>query len=70
VNADSRYYKLSTMRFQAGVDNYLNVLVADNALLTAKLTLVNLQLAALQNNITLYKALGGGWLEHSRQSGG
>ncbi|MDR3505027.1 MAG: efflux transporter outer membrane subunit [Acidocella sp.] len=65
VDADSRYYRLANMRFQAGIDTYLNVLVADNSLLSARLTLVNLQLAALQNSITLYKALGGGWLEHS-----
>ncbi|MBB5372220.1 efflux transporter outer membrane subunit [Acidocella aromatica] len=65
VDADRRYYQLAGMRFQTGIDNYLNVLVADNSLLSARLTLVSLQLAALQNSITLYKALGGGWLEHS-----
>lgn len=61
VDADTRYYNLSQMRFQAGVDNYLNVLVAQNSLLSARLTLVNLQLAQQQNEITLYNALGGGW---------
>jgi multidrug efflux system outer membrane protein len=67
VNADSRYYQLSGMRFRAGIDNYLNVLVAENSLLSARLALVSLQLAALQNNITLYKSLGGGWNEYSPQ---
>jgi multidrug efflux system outer membrane protein len=66
VNADSRYYQLAGMRFNAGVDNYLNVLVAENSLLSARLTLVSLQLAALQNSITLYKALGGGWQENTQ----
>jgi outer membrane protein, multidrug efflux system len=61
VDADQRYYQLADMRFTAGVDNYLNVLVAENALFSARLTLVSLQLAARQNSITLYKALGGGW---------
>lgn len=61
VAANSRYYSLAQMRFTAGVDNYLNVLVAQNSLLSAKLTLVNLQLAQRQNEITLYNALGGGW---------
>lgn len=61
VAADTRYYNLAQMRFQTGVDNYLNVLVAQNALLSAQLTLVNLQLAQQQNAITLYDALGGGW---------
>lgn len=61
VDADTRYYNLSQMRFQAGVDNYLNVLVAQNALLSARLTLVNLKLAQQLTEINLYNALGGGW---------
>ena len=65
VDADSRYYQLADMRFTAGVDNYLNVLVAENALFSARLTLVSLKLAAQQNSLMLYKALGGGWQETS-----
>ncbi len=61
VDADTRYYALADMRFKAGIDNYLNVLVAQDLLLTARLTLVSLQLAQQLNEITLYKALGGGW---------
>ena len=63
VDADGRYYQLADMRFEAGVDNYLGVLVAENSLLSARLALVSLQLAAQQNAITLYMALGGGWQE-------
>ncbi|MBU6398414.1 MAG: efflux transporter outer membrane subunit, partial [Rhodospirillales bacterium] len=61
VAADTRYYTLAQMRFNAGIDNYLNVLLAQDSLLSARLTLVSLQLAQQQNEITLYKALGGGW---------
>jgi outer membrane protein, multidrug efflux system len=68
VDADARYYNLADMRFRNGADTYLNVLVAQNALLTARLTLISLKLAQLQNSITLYKALGGGWQEHSSQA--
>ncbi|MDB5516714.1 MAG: multidrug transporter [Tardiphaga sp.] len=64
VDAATRYYNLADMRFRNGADNYLNVLVAQNSLLNARLTLISLQLAQLQNSITLYKALGGGWKEH------
>lgn len=63
VGADTRSYQLSKMRFTAGIDNYLSVLVAQDSLLSARLTLVSLQLAQQQNEITLYKALGGGWQE-------
>jgi len=65
VDADNRFYQLATMRLNAGTDTYLDVYIAENALLNARLTLVSLQLAAQQNSITLYKALGGGWQETS-----
>lgn len=65
VRADQRYYDLSKMRFDSGVDNYLNVLVAQNSLFSAQLTLVNLRLTERQNLVTLFKALGGGWSERN-----
>jgi multidrug efflux system outer membrane protein len=65
VGADQRYYDLANMRFKAGVDSYLNVLVARNSLFSAQLTLVSLQLESVQNDVTLYKALGGGWQENT-----
>ena len=61
TDSDQRYYDLAVMRFKAGVDTYLNALVADAALLNARLDLISVKLSALQNEITLYKALGGGW---------
>lgn len=67
VDADARYYNLADMRFRNGADTYLNVLVAQNSLLSARLTLISLKLAQSQNAITLYKALGGGWQERSAQ---
>jgi multidrug efflux system outer membrane protein len=68
VDADARYYHLSDMRFRAGADTFLNVLVAQNSLFSAQLTLISLKLAAMQNTVTLYKALGGGWQEYSSQA--
>lgn len=65
VDADDRYYQLSDMRFKAGINSYLNVLIAHDALFNAQLTLINLKLASMQSSVTLYKALGGGWQEHS-----
>jgi len=65
VAADTRDYTLSKMRFDAGVDNYLTVLVAQSSLFSAQLNLVALKLSEQQNLITLYKALGGGWTERS-----
>jgi multidrug efflux system outer membrane protein len=53
------------MRFRGGADTYLNVLVARNSLLNSRLTLISLKLSSLQNAITPYTALGGGWTEES-----
>jgi multidrug efflux system outer membrane protein len=66
VAADSRDFSLSKMRFDAGADSYLTVLVAQGSLFSARLDLIALKLAEQQNLITLYKALGGGWAEHSK----
>jgi outer membrane protein, multidrug efflux system len=65
VEASSESFRLSNMRFTGGVDNYLGVLDSQRLLYTAQQSLVNVKLARLQNLVTLYKALGGGWIEHS-----
>jgi multidrug efflux system outer membrane protein len=46
------------------------VLDSQRSLYTAQQTLVGVKLSRLQNLVTLYKALGGGWSEHSPPSAG
>jgi outer membrane protein, multidrug efflux system len=58
------------MRFRDGVDDYLGVLDSQRLLYNAQQTLVGVKLSRLQNLVTLYKALGGGWSEHSPQNAG
>jgi multidrug efflux system outer membrane protein len=70
VEATSESYRLSEMRFRTGVDSYLNVLDSQRALYSAQQALVGVKLARLQNIVTLYKALGGGWNEHDRRRSG
>jgi outer membrane protein, multidrug efflux system len=65
VQASSESFRLSSMRFTGGVDNYLGVLDSQRLLYTAQQSLVSVKLARLQNLVTLYKALGGGWYERS-----
>jgi multidrug efflux system outer membrane protein len=65
VLASSESFRLSNMRFTGGVDNYLGVLDSQRLLYTAQQSLVSVKLARLQNLVTLYKALGGGWFERS-----
>jgi multidrug efflux system outer membrane protein len=65
VQASSESFRLSNMRFTGGVDNYLGVLDSQRLLYSAQQSLVSVKLARLQNLVTLYKALGGGWYERS-----
>jgi multidrug efflux system outer membrane protein len=69
VQASSESFRLSNMRFTGGVDSYLGVLDSQRLLYSAQQSLVNAKLARLQNLVTLYKALGGGWLEHTSSKG-
>ncbi|WP_147199645.1 efflux transporter outer membrane subunit [Pantoea sp. MBD-2R] len=59
--ANQRNYDFAHIRYQEGVDNYLNVLVAQRSLYAAQQSLITTQLGQLNQQITLYKALGGGW---------
>ncbi len=61
VEATQDSYRLANMRFNAGVDSYLAVLDAQRSLYAAQQSCLTTRLARLQNLVTLYKALGGGW---------
>ncbi len=61
VDAYARSYQLSEMRFRSGADNFLTTLDAQRSLYAAQQTLISLKAARLENLVTLYKVLGGGW---------
>jgi multidrug efflux system outer membrane protein len=56
-----RRLEIANLRYRAGSDSYLNVLTAQQDLYSAQQTLLTTQLSKLSNQISLYKALGGGW---------
>ncbi|MEB3753916.1 AdeC/AdeK/OprM family multidrug efflux complex outer membrane factor [Acinetobacter sp. MD2(2019)] len=60
VEATNKNYQLSSARFRAGIDNYLTVLDAQRSNYTAQKSLLVLEQANLNNQIELYKTLGGG----------
>jgi outer membrane protein, multidrug efflux system len=64
VAADAEAYRLADMRFRTGVDSYLATLDAQRSLYAAQQDLVTVREAELANQVTLYKALGGGWEQH------
>ena len=59
-------YEISQKRYHSGRDSYLNVLDSQRNDYSARQRLIAVRLAEQTNRVTLYKALGGGWLEKSR----
>lgn len=64
--SSARTVDLSTMRYNGGIDSYLQVQNAQITYYNSQLELVQAGLASLLNRVALYKALGGGWEEHTK----
>lgn len=61
TNALAITYRLADLRYRAGAASYLDTLDAQRSLFTAQQALVQTQALQLQNLVTLYRVLGGGW---------
>jgi NodT family efflux transporter outer membrane factor (OMF) lipoprotein len=61
VNADAVRLRLSQLRYDNGVASYLDLLDAQRTLFADQQVLVQAKVAQLQNQVQLYRALGGGW---------
>ena len=61
AEAEGARFNLSDLRYRNGVASYLDLLDAQRALFSARQAVVQTRLLQLQNQVTLYKALGGGW---------
>jgi NodT family efflux transporter outer membrane factor (OMF) lipoprotein len=61
VASAARNVRLATTRYTAGVDPYLNVIVAQTALLANQQTAIALRLNQMTASVQLIEALGGGW---------
>ncbi|MEO7391091.1 MAG: efflux transporter outer membrane subunit [Ramlibacter sp.] len=63
VEAESVRFRLSELRYNNGVSSYLDLLDAQRSLFAARQALIQTRLAQLQNQVLLYRALGGGWTD-------
>lgn len=61
AQAETERFRLADLRYRNGVANYLEVLDAQRTLFASQQALAQTQLAQRQNQIALYKAIGGGW---------
>ncbi|WP_083969552.1 efflux transporter outer membrane subunit [Kerstersia gyiorum] len=60
-SAAGRTLELSNLRYETGVDSYLQVQTAQISHFSAQQAVVQAEAASLNNRVALYKALGGGW---------
>jgi multidrug efflux system outer membrane protein len=60
VDATRATYRLSTARYDKGIDIYLNVLDAQRSMFAAELELIATRFLKYNNQVNLYAALGGG----------
>jgi len=61
IAAQKRRYELANLRYRQGEDTYLNVLSAQQELYGAQQSQLQARFQKLSSEISLYKALGGGW---------
>jgi multidrug efflux system outer membrane protein len=63
--AESVRFKLSDLRYRNGVSSYLDLLDSQRSLYTVQQAAISTQATQLQNLVTLYRVLGGGWTSAS-----
>ncbi len=63
VDALREFARLSRLKFDKGVAGYLEVLVAENELFAAELASVSLLAARYSQLVSVYQAMGGGWVD-------
>jgi outer membrane protein, multidrug efflux system len=61
ARAESERFRLAELRYRNGVASYLDVLDAQRSLFATQQALAQSRLAQQQNQVALYKALGGGY---------
>jgi multidrug efflux system outer membrane protein len=61
--AEAQRYRLSDLRYRNGIASFLDALDAQRSQFTVQQAVVQTRLAQLQNQVQLYRVLGGGWTE-------
>ena len=59
--ADEEAYRIARLRYEGGLANYQSVLLAEDTVLQARRTVVDLQARAFTLDVQLVRALGGGY---------
>ena len=67
LKALQNYVRLARMRYDGGYTSYLEVLDAERSLFNVELSHSAGQKAVLRSLISIYKAMGGGWVEKAEE---
>lgn len=67
ADSEAERFKLSDLRYRSGTASYLDLLDAQRSLFLAQQGAVQANLQRLQNQVTLYRVLGGGWSAGTQQ---
>jgi multidrug efflux system outer membrane protein len=68
AQAEADRFKLSDLQYRNGIASQLDLLDAQRSLFTAQQQSIEANLARLQNQVVLYRVLGGGWTEPGQQT--
>ncbi|NML30545.1 efflux transporter outer membrane subunit [Paraburkholderia antibiotica] len=67
IEALHTYAYLARQRYEGGYTSYIEVLDAERSLFNAQLSYTQTQGAVLTSFVTLYKAMGGGWVQEAEK---
>ncbi len=67
LHALTDYARLARMRYDNGYVSYIEVLDAERKLFDAELTEIRVQTDVYSSLVSIYKAMGGGWVEHAEE---
>lgn len=65
LTASEEAHKIARLRYEGGLSNYLDVLVVEDRLLQARLSVAAIEAEARAQSVTLIRALGGGFVAAS-----
>ncbi|SAL46334.1 RND efflux system, outer membrane protein [Caballeronia udeis] len=65
VDALRTYARLARLRFEGGYTSYIEVLDAERSLFNSQLSYAQTQGAVFTSTVSLYQAMGGGWVIHA-----
>jgi multidrug efflux system outer membrane protein len=68
VAALKDYARLANLQYNGGYTSYVTVLQAEQSLFPAELTLASVRAQVFTSNVSIYKAMGGGWVDLADKS--